>query len=485
MLAEEELSLSLQSVDESLGVAAPFEEQALHQGQPEVVLSHAGQMLYFRVTLAERSIKQAVRKKAHGEESLKNKAVVAVHPTLGVDRRDRSVCISVTQLSVDSTCGAPSSSLCFSPLVLPLTALTKLCSWEIKEDLMHLFPHALVKDLTQEQQDLLPDLLRTLTQNAAGIGEGLTARGIVLAKLETQGLVAGPPWSLTTAGRESLLIGHKVFAPKRVLRNADVEDLASASKWQLFGHLQRQGWQHSLVEGVEFKRAKATMYVSDSPERFKKFYSRTGDSTISHAYLLCLCMAASHKKPIPHFKTDREYLEIMGREATESRPMTRARMRKMIDRRLIVGETEWPEDALPDRPVRQRAPRRRREPPAGEGAGEEEHDVDGSSNDGSLSTSTGQEANGGESDGSSSSGSSRSSSGSSASSPTQSNEEPPPLPPPCLAPQPQSPQGSAAASSRGGRRTDVADLWGFQTHPKGLGSHRLHTIDLHASPSPG
>ena len=322
------------------------------------ICEKARNLVFFRVVGGPPS--RAVRTKLRGQSSLSGTRTVSVHRLLQVDLANKELIVSLTPLTIHSDrCGQV-------PLLLNTQTFSRLDFKRIKEWQVDQ-SEAVVglqgrHRVSEAQSAMLPRLLSELSLSPSGcaldhpwVDEHCRE---VIAHLERDGLIEGPPWRLTLEGRMCLEVGAKVSSPRFVVRRPEPGQVDEADVAQLICELDAAGWRHAVVGKRRAKEVKRKPYVANSgDEHSKVWYTKRHERQVSRFYLLALLKAVGETS-VPHLANVAIYKQLLCMAVP-------IKVRKRDRQRLaagIVTEVDWPEDAVQQRrpaPV-QRARRRRR-----------------------------------------------------------------------------------------------------------------------------
>lgn len=313
--------------------------------QPPEIAEKVKNLVFFKIV--GRSLAQAVRTKVQGQKTLAGVRAVSVHRLLRISAEQRDAVVSLTPMSISSAadCGNV-------PFVLDIKQLSRLQLKQIKEwradrsqVVVRLANHYTLSD---EQSQLLPSLMKQLTStpDACEVGHASGQLASLISKLESDGMVQGPPWKLTVKGAEFIELGVKVAAPIAVIRRPEALD-GSASVAALICELDHGGWTHAVVSARQAKRVDP--YVA-GPAASKIWYTKKGKVEVISWYLLAL-LKAEDGAEVPHFAPSAVYQALLGISPAVPR-------RSRCPASAVVPEADWPEDHLLPKPKRKpRQPR--------------------------------------------------------------------------------------------------------------------------------
>jgi hypothetical protein len=181
----------------------------------------------------------------------------------------------------------------------------------------------------------------------------------LLQKMAEKRLVQGPPWHFTEHGKTMLVAAQEIRDPKSSFVCTDDLTSDATTTYQLIMELRRRGWSHEGVDRCRAKELKTEpyTYAADEANIAKVWYTRLGEATVCHQYLLSLLRAADHGQCVHHFLRVSDYEALLN--PTDVPAVRKARRMMVI---TVADEHGWPEDPLPARKPRQRAPRRRTTP---------------------------------------------------------------------------------------------------------------------------
>ena len=198
------------------------------------------------------------------------------------------------------------------------------------------------------------DLLQRILDHPEGFVDRsgqLVAQDLLRRFFAAGWLEEGPPWKLSQAGLNALLVGVKVHSPQRVFRRneAPLDDLTT---YEVFLELDHLGWSLKVVGSKQAKDLQKTPWVPGPGARLKWFAQK--QCGVKHDYLLCLLKA--HKEllraPVPHFASAETYARLLGKEPQ----MRKSRKAKS---NIIWGDQDWPEAPAQDEHEPRRRKRRR------------------------------------------------------------------------------------------------------------------------------
>ena len=231
-------------------------------------------------------------------------------------------------MTVSSVDDARNVVLCLD--ALPLEVLLRLYKWETQPELQYFLPEvSLFESLSKPDADAvskaLPVLLADLLAEGGFFLQGgdsdFKVKSSMLQAMQAHELVCcseGRAWQLTERGKNSVKIGQVVGNYKRVVRPRDIA-LVDMEVAELMLTLRTQGWRHEMVHP---KRCTAEPYVFETGA--KVWYHDVGKESVSKQYLLLLATAEEHKRPVPHFASQRVCDELLGKESASRPPLKRS-----------------------------------------------------------------------------------------------------------------------------------------------------------------
>jgi len=206
-----------------------------------------------------------------------------------------------------------SNPIIFSPQLLELHQLKHIFIW-------HMVPDRLkwqldnASDLQEGWQQIMPQALEDLIKGRESRfrPEQVETRQALLAHLQEDGLVHGPPWSLTDKGIARTSIGQFLREPSKLLKRAlEGTSYSSMTSYELLLELQLRGWEHRLAR----KRESADL-APFAKGGVKIWYQLVGHDTISRHYFVALLTADSDDLPqpliVPHLLIDGAYIRLLG-----------------------------------------------------------------------------------------------------------------------------------------------------------------------------
>ena len=274
----------------------------------------ADELVFFRVV--HHNLAMPVRTKAHGQESLSGVKSIVMHRLLELTPDTETCVISITPLLTHGR---------LEPVTLQLSSLStqslmSLRVWEKSTDCqVHFANHVAVP------ADLLPNVPQVLEVIAAGPTppELFDSGGPleVVKFLVEQGLVHGPPWELTVAGKQSIECGVLLFEAKSVARRLmPGEPLDDATVFELILQLQHEGFEMlEVADKAEVKTVRKTSYHYLSVKRwFVKALKPT-----DRFYLRCLLQCDQTNpqiREVQHFQKSKVYQKMLGLEVSDVKP---------------------------------------------------------------------------------------------------------------------------------------------------------------------
>lgn len=274
----------------------------------------ADELVFFRVV--HHNLAMPVRTKAHGQESLSGVKSIVMHRLLELTPDTETCVISITPLLTHGR---------LEPVTLQLRSLStqslrSLQVWEKSPDVkVHFANHVAVP------ADLLPNVPEVVEV----IATGPTPREVfdsggpleVVKFLVEQGLVHGPPWELTVAGKQSIECGVLLFEAKSVARRLmPGEPLDDATVYELILQLQHEGFEmFEVADKAEVKTVRKTAY---QPLAVKRWFVKALQPT-DRFYLRCLLQcdqAHPEIKEVQHFQKSKVYQKMLGLEVSDVKP---------------------------------------------------------------------------------------------------------------------------------------------------------------------
>ena len=273
--------------------------------------------------------------------------IVAPHRALHVQGRKR-------QVIVDSVALEWLSQEQKQPFVLSLSSfsceeLTSVCKWTADTKLVLGFwgsGSAQRLQLSASASEILPALLEEVLPSTAGNGYKLDVRDpafeekrVCLRALNDCGLARNlgddgrySTWCLTENGIASCKTGYQLSSPSYALEMRNDVELAERTVWELMLLLDRNGWQHMVKD-----KGQDDPYRHDAGNKI--WYSKPGEDTVSHGYLLCL---AKDLPEVPHWQAAGFYQSLASGQAPARR------VRKIAKAIRNVDEDDWEVGALAD-----------------------------------------------------------------------------------------------------------------------------------------
>lgn len=299
---------------------------------------------------------QAHRTKVAGQMSLSGMRSISLHRLLELDFREKYLVVSVSPLTIESErCGEV-------PLLLNTAQLSAFdmkrvrhYTTDVSQVVLRLMNNYKV---SPDQAKLLPKLLNEVSLSPAGspLDAPWACEGRcrdLISRLETDGMLEGPPWKLTLQGREHLEVGIRLTNPLPVIARPErVDDNASVA--QLICELDFHRWEHKVVGRTRAKKV-AAAEKSFAPGAEKVWYTRQGQVTVHRLYLLALLTATGETK-VPHFASPSVYKGILEGVVEPTRRERKSRARP---RPIVPEGADWPDDR-PAAAPRARQPQRRK-----------------------------------------------------------------------------------------------------------------------------
>lgn len=312
-------------------------------------------LIFFKVVNGRPS--QTHRTKVEGQMCMSGMRSVSLHRLLHINNENKTAVVSLSPLTIESE-HAGQVPLIMSTTQFSLLDLKRMRFWETDQSqlVVRMKNHYQVRP---EQAKFLPMLLQELALSPAGSPldadwANCEACAQLIARLESDSILEGPPWKLTLQGTENLEVGVQIASPRCIVQIPQVAD-DSSSVAQLFRELDRLGWTHTVVGRRRAKKIADKPYI---PSKCNKvWYTRRGVVAAPRQYLLAL-LKAQGDSAVPHFAPLTVYkdllrgvVEVVGRErASRARPKP-----------VLPEGADWPEDVPPCLPRAPRAmPRKRR-----------------------------------------------------------------------------------------------------------------------------
>ena len=294
------------------------------------------------------------RSKPEGALSLDGAWLIQAHRIMHMDVTEKKVLLGLQGLSLRTSGAVEEMPLTLHPELLSLTELQSMRCWEVEakpDCLAHSFDNQFTSTLSRQQQKLSFSLLSRLVRAPEGLPltteDDFDTREL-LDIFVAEGLVAGPPWKLSTLGHERLTECVTLQNYKPVLRPSE-GPLCEATAYQILLVLDQQGWSHEVVSRARHKQLKKDFVHTPSEPKVWYTEARPDNATptVSRFYLLAL--AECLEKGVPYGATDEAYQKQLG-----IAEKVHARKRKPLAFTHCSEET-WP---LP-KPKRQRQAGRR------------------------------------------------------------------------------------------------------------------------------
>ena len=112
-------------------------------------------------------------------------------------------------------------------------------------------------------------------------------------------------------------------------------------------HLSQNDWVHTVVDKAGAKEAKKLPYCHGAEGCTKVWYSRRGETKVSHLYLLALALAETHGKPVPHFGMLKDYKPLVDPNWKIPPPCSKRRKLTIpMNIAACFDALDWPEDNL-------------------------------------------------------------------------------------------------------------------------------------------
>ena len=312
---------------------------------PNMTQKSANMVFWKIVNISASKVK---RPKLDEELSLSDSLLVALHRLLDIDMSKKTLLVSLDADNRTSQNGSLPPML-FCPTVLSSPALKTLKVWrsDNKEE-FRLQDEA----FSAVERALLPGFLqRCVSQNDDETVSRKLAQSGLIEKLTEQGLVEGPPFRLTQAGKNALVVGQRLHSFENVFRvpqqvPEDPVECIQMSTYHLVKLLEASGFQHELVDVAGAKQAKHNPYrclQEGQAARSKVWYTRRGSLGVSAWYLVALLFAEQHGKDVPHFAKQAECQSLVDPNFVPPRKRTRHKMLYDSEKGFL---SDWPEDAI-------------------------------------------------------------------------------------------------------------------------------------------
>ena len=291
------------------------------------------------------SVTKIKRPKLDEELDLNDSLLVALHRLIDIDMSKKTLLVSLDANNRTSQNGSLSPML-FCPTVLSSPVLKTLKVW--RADNKEEFRLQDETGFSSAERALLPGFLqRCVSENNDETVSRKLAQSGVIEKLTEQGLIDGPPWRLTQAGKNVLVVGQRLHSFENVFRvpeqaPEDPSECMQLSTYHLVKLLEASGFQHELVDVEGAKRAKLHPYrclQEGQAAGNKVWYTRRGSLGVSGWYLVALLSAEKHGKDVPHFAKQAEYQSLVDPNFVPSRKRTRQKMLYDSEKGFLC---DWP-----------------------------------------------------------------------------------------------------------------------------------------------
>ena len=286
--------------------------------------------------------------------------LVALHRLLDVDVKNKTMLISIDADNRETASGLL-VPLVFSPEVLTSATLKTIKVWQV--DQKEEFRLQDESGFTPAERHCLPTVLRRcVKEEGYDCQSSSMVVSTLLQKLVEPGLLEGPPWKLSQAGKASLQVGQRIHSFKEVFGAPnelpeDPLECVKLSPYELVQRLEAAGFQHQVVDLHGLKEATENPYHR-SPEGEplvpKVWYTRRDQMSVNPWYLVALLFVAKHGKPVPHFAKQSGYQSLLDPSFIPARK--RVRCTQVFDAELAML-TDWPEDAPAPLPPKKRSRR--------------------------------------------------------------------------------------------------------------------------------
>ena len=325
---------------------------AVSEGLAEGLRAHmpgfseeAAALVFWKVVYSQPS--RLVKPRTGQEFDLRSALVVSVHSLLHVSIEARCAHVSVDSLNRQAADGSI-VPMVFSPAALPIDALSTIKVWDRLDTGMQYFMSTL--QLAGADQQALSNLLRDMEKADRGLVLAASPDGDrqvrLLEDLKGRGWAQGPPWCLTDAGQVRLAVGARIGKARDAFQLPTDLRAEGLTTCELMMHLAQQDWVHAVVDRAGVKKARQSPYLDGDDGSAKTWYSKRGEVTVNHQYLLALALAATHGKAVPHFASEREYKLLIDPGAKI--PVRLPKRRKLtipLDMIRSCDEFDWPEDS--------------------------------------------------------------------------------------------------------------------------------------------
>ena len=120
-------------------------------------------------------------------------------------------------------------------------------------------------------------------------------------------------WELLEKGQAVIKAGFRVSRPTQALAIRNDVDVADRTVWELIRTLDERGWTHMIMN-----KGKQEAHVPGSTNML--WYTKPGDETISHWYLLALLQGTVE---VPHWQSSAFYQALVEGKAPARRRVPR------------------------------------------------------------------------------------------------------------------------------------------------------------------
>ena len=284
----------------------------------------ARSVLFFHVVRC--SPKKVVRVVAEGEAGFDvSDVVIAPHRVLHADAGHREIIVDSS--SLDWVSQGNKEPFILSLEVFSCEDLLYMCKWTTHQRLAHgLWGTEMSVRLPLEGADDVSCMLEELVSKHGDRGYQLDARsdkapsGKIAFLLQAAGLlrlvsedVRFSTWELLEKGQAVIKAGFRVSRPTQALAIRNDVDVADRTVWELIRTLDERGWTHMIMN-----KGKQEAHVPGSTNML--WYTKPGDETISHWYLLALLQGTVE---VPHWQSSAFYQALVEGKAPARRRVPR------------------------------------------------------------------------------------------------------------------------------------------------------------------
>ncbi|CAE7268103.1 unnamed protein product [Symbiodinium sp. CCMP2592] len=302
--APEQLALSWPTLPEA-NLAVPVRRHL--EGAGDVVTQEA---LFWSVVHTEPARFRGT--KVHQAASLSGVLVVQLHRIMGMDPERREATVSLKGAVPASMSSANDAGLALYLDNLTLGELLQIREWQARGGLIPCFDVQLMSTVPADLRTPVSQALQELVSAPEGFAVVSDTPPDIVEALDIlagEGVVVGPPWTLTETAKNRVEQCVVLHSERPLLRRCE-GDLKDATCFQLILEMDAKHWRHEVVSKKEYKAMKKANMKQKASDP-KIWYTAEQHATVSRLYLLALLLLTG-EKDVPHVAEDTDYATLLG-----------------------------------------------------------------------------------------------------------------------------------------------------------------------------